>query len=191
MMSRFTPLAAAVAVVFTGCATVHHAANEVGNTASDVAAEVTAPHATATLRDASGATVGTAGFAQQDNSVRIEVKVNGLPAGTHGVHLHEVGTCTPPDFASAGGHFNPMQKHHGLSNPAGPHAGDMPNLTVGADGNGDLEISDDRITLNDGPNSLFDANGTAIVVHAGPDDQMSDPSGNSGARIACGVVTKG
>ena len=189
-MARLIPLTAAIAVVVAGCATVHHAANEVGETASDVVAEVNAPHATATLRDASGATVGTAGFAQHDNSVRIEVKVNGLPAGAHGVHLHEVGSCTAPDFTSAGGHYNPAQKHHGLSNPAGPHAGDMPNLTVGADGSGELEISDDRVTLNDGPNSLFDADGTALVVHAGPDDQMSDPSGNSGARVACGVVTK-
>jgi Cu-Zn family superoxide dismutase len=190
MISRFIPLAATLAVV-AGCSTVNHAANEVGETASDVAAEVNAPHATATLMDASGATVGSAGFAQHEGSVRVEVKVKGLPAGEHGVHLHEVGTCTSPDFASAGGHFNPAQKHHGLSNPAGPHAGDMPNLTVGPDGSGELEFSDDRVTLNDGPNSLFDADGTAIVVHAGPDDQMSDPSGNSGARIACGVVTKG
>jgi Cu-Zn family superoxide dismutase len=188
MTSRFIPLT--VAVALAGCASVHHAANEVGETASDVAAEVTAPHATVTLQDASGATVGTAGFAQHDGFVRVEVKAKGIAAGQHGVHLHAVGSCTPPDFTSAGGHFNPAQKQHGLSNPAGPHAGDMPNLTVGADGNGELEFSDDRITLNDGPNSLFDADGTALVVHAGPDDQMTDPSGNSGARIACGVVTK-
>lgn len=188
-MQRLVSLSAA-ALLLAGCASVNKAANDVGNTVSDVASDIAPPHATARLMDASGATVGTAAFTQHDNFVEVDVHATGLPAGAHGIHLHETGSCTPPAFTSAGGHFNPMGRHHGLDNPAGPHAGDMPNLVVNADGTGQLKISDDRVTLTPGPRSLFDADGTALVIHADPDDQRTDPSGNSGARIACGVVVK-
>lgn len=111
-------------------------------------------------------------------------------AGVHGIHLHAVGSCTP-DFAAAGPHFNPMTKKHGTENPEGPHAGDMPNLTIGADGTGTYDQMNTMISLQQNtPNSVYDADESAIVVHAQADDYKTDPAGNSGARIACGVVEK-
>jgi Cu/Zn superoxide dismutase len=123
--------------------------------------------------------------------VKVTATVTGLAgnAGEHGIHIHAVGQCTP-DFSAAGGHFNPTNAQHGLNNPAGPHGGDGPNLQL-ADGSATYEVVNDRVTLGSGPNSLFDADGSALVVHAGPDDQVTDPSGNSGDRIACGVIVAG
>jgi superoxide dismutase, Cu-Zn family len=153
-------------------------------TANDVMA------ATATLHDAAGAEVGAVQLTSNDDgSVHLVVSVRGLPAGTHGIHFHALGVCDSASaFASAGGHFNPRDQHHGLENPAGPHAGDLPNLVVNADGTGLMDVVTGRATLRSGPATLFDADGTAIVIHAGADDQKTDPSGNSGARVACGVV---
>lgn len=144
--------------------------------------------AQAELKDANGQAVGLANFVQNGNGVEITLQVNNLPPGPHGLHLHAVGQCDSPEFTSAGGHFNPAGVQHGLENSAGPHAGDGPNLEVGEDGQGQLAYFNDRISLSDGPNSLFDADGSAVVIHAGPDDQITDPAGDSGARIACGVV---
>lgn len=145
--------------------------------------------ATADLKSAAGQSVGTATFTQQSDGVRLNVTVKGLPAGKHGIHIHAVGKCDGPDFASAGGHFNPETKQHGTQNSAGPHAGDLPNLVVAADGSGSLQFVDTRVTLAKGPaNSLFDADASALVIHAAEDDEKTDPSGNSGARIACGSV---
>jgi Cu-Zn family superoxide dismutase len=197
-MIRLIPLTAAAVLIFAGCSNAERAADDagaaVGNAASDVAADVnanvTAPEAVAHLMDAQGNEVGTAELDQEGNGVRIKVDVKGLPAGSHGIHLHMVGTCTAPDFASAGAHFNPTSKQHGLSNPNGPHAGDLPNLEVAADGTGEAELTNDRVILGEGVNSVFDADGTAVVIHADADDQVTDPSGNSGARIACGVIQK-
>ncbi|HEY3065861.1 MAG TPA: superoxide dismutase family protein [Methylomirabilota bacterium] len=146
--------------------------------------------ATAELRDSGGQPVGTATFTEVSGGVRIVLDARGLPPGQHGVHVHAVGTCEPPAFTSAGGHFNPGQKEHGMLNPNGPHAGDLPNLTIGTDGAGRLETFSERITLTAGPNSVFDADGSALVVHAGPDDFKTDPTGNSGNRIACGIIVK-
>ncbi len=140
------------------------------------------------LRDSQGQLVGIAILAQEEAGVRIGVVVKNLSPGLHGIHLHAAGTCEPPDFSSAGPHFNPLGKKHGLDNPQGPHAGDLPNLAVGPDGTGILDIITERVTLKAGPLSLFDADGSALVIHAGPDDQQSDPAGNSGGRIACGII---
>jgi Cu-Zn family superoxide dismutase len=145
----------------------------------------------AELRDQSGESVGSAILREQDGQVRIVVQVSGLAPGRHGVHLHTVGRCEPPGFQSAGGHFNPLGKQHGLQSATGPHAGDLPDLEVDANGRAQYVAVTDRVTLGTGPTSLFDADGSAIVVHAGEDDQRTDPSGNSGDRILCGVLVAG
>ncbi len=150
-----------------------------------------APTATAELMDASGRDVGTAHLSEDGEGVRILLEVHGLTAGRKGVHIHETGNCEPPDFKSAGAHFNPAAKQHGTDNPQGPHAGDLPNIEVGKDGTGRLDTTTDRVTLGEGASSLFDADGSALVVHADPDDYKTDPSGNSGDRIACAVIRKG
>ncbi|MBI2219260.1 MAG: superoxide dismutase family protein [Candidatus Rokubacteria bacterium] len=147
--------------------------------------------ATAELRNAQGQVVGTATLAEVSGGVRVLVDARGLPSGLKGVHIHAVGRCEPPGFTSAGGHFNPDGKTHGFDDPEGPHAGDLPNMAVGADGVGRLESMNERITLAPGPESVLDADGSAIVVHAAPDDFKTDPAGNSGARIACGVIVRG
>ena len=148
------------------------------------------PQAMAELKNAKGEAVGTANFWEDANGVRITVQVKGISPGKHGTHLHAVGKCDPPDFITAGPHFNPGGKKHGLKNPAGPHAGDLPNLEVAADGSGWFEYVTRTVILGPGPTSLFDADGSALVVHANPDDDITDPTGNSGGRIACGVITK-
>jgi len=149
------------------------------------------PSGSATLRNAQGTVVGTLNLTQSATGVRFTGALNGLAAGTHGIHLHAVGRCDAPDFASAGGHYNPAAAHHGLENPAGPHAGDFPNIVVGANGSVTVDLTNPRVTLDANPaGGLFDTDGTAVVVHAGQDDQKNDPSGNSGARIACGVIQR-
>jgi Cu-Zn family superoxide dismutase len=149
------------------------------------------PVATAELRDAQGASVGTATLEEGATGVRIALDLTGLPEGPHGFHIHQTGECTAPTFASAGGHFNPTGAQHGLDNPQGPHAGDMQNLDVAAGGAARIATDNERITLAPGPNSVLDSDGSAIVIHAAADDNVTDPSGNSGDRIACGVIAAG
>ena len=146
--------------------------------------------AVAELTNTSGQSVGTARFTQAGNVVRILVEAKGLPPGPHGAHVHAVGKCDPPDFNSAGPHFNPTNKQHGALNPQGSHAGDLPNLTVGPDGTGRMETTTEQLSLGSGPSSVWDADGSALVVHANADDFKTDPTGNSGARVACGVLVK-
>ncbi len=164
---------AAVAVLAGGCTT------------PEKNARYMAGHyrAQADLRTPAGVDVGKAVAEEVDGAIRVIVETHGLPKGAHGTHVHAVGKCEAPDFASAGGHWNPTAHQHGKENPMGPHAGDMPNLQVGDNG------SDRTIfTLPGGTyEGLLDQDGAALVVHAGPDDYKTDPSGNSGGRIACGV----
>jgi len=153
-------------------------------------AQSRSPQATAELKNANGKVVGNAGFREDANGVRIVVQVKAVTPGRHGVHIHAAGKCDPPGFTSAGGHFNPAGKKHGLKSPEGPHAGDLPNIEVGADGNGRLEHVTKLITLGSGATSLFDADGSALVLHANPDDEQTDPTGDAGGRIGCGLINK-
>jgi len=146
--------------------------------------------AEATLKDKDGKDVGRATLIETAEGVRIAVTGYRLPPGTHGFHIHAAGACQPPAFDSAGAHFNPAGKKHGKLNPEGAHAGDLPNLVVAASGEAGLDVTTKAVTLGPGPTSLLGPAGTSLVVHAAPDDEKTDPTGNSGARIACGVVVK-
>lgn len=152
-----------------------------------------ATHASATIVDASGATIGWAKLVEDARgTVHVNVHVEGLSPGLHGIHIHAVAACSPT-FAAAGGHYNPLTRQHGLANPDGAHAGDLPNLIVNADGVGHLDATTDRVTLTNGPATLFDttagAVGSALIIHANEDDQRTDATnGNSGGRIACGAI---
>jgi Cu-Zn family superoxide dismutase len=153
----------------------------------------TAPKAAhANIMNAQGMQIGTAKLKAVKDGVQISVKVAGLSAGDHGIHIHTVGKCEGPAFTTAGGHFNPTSAHHGMNNTMDPHphAGDLPNLKVAANGKGSATILAKGVTLGDGANSLFHDGGTSLVIHAKADDLMSDPSGNSGDRVACGVISK-
>jgi Cu-Zn family superoxide dismutase len=142
------------------------------------------------LRNAAGQTVGAAQLTQAGTVVRLVVEARGLSPGLHALHVHAVGRCDPPDFTSAGDHFNPQNLQHGALNAQGAHAGDLPNLPVSPDGIGRLEATTEQISLGPGPTSVWDADGSALVLHASPDDFKTDPTGNSGARIACGVFVR-
>jgi superoxide dismutase, Cu-Zn family len=141
-----------------------------------------------TLRDARGTTVGTATLKPNGTTgVAFALDLKGLPPGEHAVHLHQTPTCDPPSFESAGPHLNPAAKQHGLKNPAGPHAGDMNSVTVAADGTAKTTVVNTRVTMGTGAESLS-SRGAALVIHAKADDMRSDPAGNAGDRIACGVI---
>jgi Cu-Zn family superoxide dismutase len=147
--------------------------------------------AKADLKDSKGEKIGEAKFTEMKEGVKVSVKVSGLTPGKHGIHIHQVGKCEGPDFKSSGGHFNPFGKKHGLENPQGAHGGDLPNLVVKKDGKAKAEFVAKGITLKgEGDNSLFHSGGTSLMIHASEDDEKTDPAGNSGARIVCGVIQK-
>ena len=143
--------------------------------------------AMATLYDAAGKVSGKALFRQQGADVRVDLAVKGLTPGLHGAHVHMAGRCDGPDFKTAGGHWNPAGHQHGLNNPQGAHMGDMPNISVGENGSGRLQYIIRGASLAGG---LLDGDGAAMLVHAGPDDMVSDPAGNSGGRVLCGVIVR-
>ena len=144
--------------------------------------------AKANLRNAEGKEVGSAALTQTPAGVLITLSVKGLPAGEHAFHVHAVGKCEPP-FTTAGGHFNPEKKKHGMMASDGPHAGDMPNLHVPTSGELAVDVLNAAVTLEKGKaNSLFGPEGTALIIHAGKDDYKTDPTGEAGGRIACGLV---
>ena len=149
---------------------------------------------TTELKDAQGQSVGTAeisgGAGAGDHGVTIKLRLHGLTPGEHALHFHQNAMCEGPDFKSAGPHFNPAHMKHGLMNPQGPHAGDMPNIRVDAKGNAKTTVHNQRVSLGEREDSLFANGGTALVVHAKADDMKTDPTGNAGDRIACGVITK-
>lgn len=140
------------------------------------------------LRDSGGRTVAAASASEVGDGLRVRVEASGLAPGVYGAHLHAIGRCDPPSFESAGPHWNPGNREHGRDNPRGQHLGDLPNLLVGTDGRGSFEFTIPSAGLSNGGRRLMDADGAAIVLHARPDDNRTDPSGISGARIACGVL---
>ena len=146
--------------------------------------------ARADIKNAAGNSIGSASLREIKEGVVITVHVKTLPLGLHTMHLHAVGKCEGPAFTSAGPHFNPMNTHHGLQNPAGPHAGDLPDMYVPKNGVGRYEVLADSVTLDSEETSIFDADGTTLIIHATADDNITEPAGNSGDRIACGVLTK-
>ncbi len=144
--------------------------------------------ASAELRRPGGLSIGATTIAQAGDSLRVRIDARGLAPGVYGAHIHTTGRCDSPDFASAGPHWNPTDRQHGRNNPEGQHRGDLPNLMVGTNGQGELEFTIPGTWLNRGGMPLLDRDGASIIIHERPDDYRTDPSGNSGARIACGVL---
>lgn len=191
---RATLIVTACAMAVIGCgnkekaAADSTAAAESAKAAAAAAAPApAAPGATATVMDAAGHELGSLTLSDGTGGITVSGTLKGLAPGDHGIHIHAIGMCDAPAFTTAGGHFNPTSKMHGSENPTGPHYGDMMNITVGADSTATVQHTSKGGTLH-GADMLMDPDGAAIVVHAKADDYKTDPTGNSGDRIACGVV---
>jgi Cu-Zn family superoxide dismutase len=155
---------------------------------SSFASAGTPKTAEAEIVNTKGEKIGSASLIQTKDGLKVAIQASHLPPGEHGIHFHETGTCKSPHFKSAGGHFSPTHKQHGLKSARGPHSGDLPNLKVNSDGTAMTEMTTKRVTLMPGNNSLLKEGSTSIIIHDKQDDQMTDPSGGSGDRIACGVI---
>ena len=180
MIQRHAMLAAMLTIGLTACA------SKMSN--GDATGDLSGIAAGTQLRNSAGRVVGSASVTQVGDGLRVIINSDELSPGPHGAHVHTVGACTPPTFDSAGPHWNPSGRQHGIENPRGPHLGDMPNLDVGGDGKGRLDFTIASVRLQDGDRPLLDADGASVVIHASADDHRTDPSGNSGGRIACGVL---
>lgn len=169
------------------------AAPAAAQNSQDTAGVETAIAATtrATFVDAKGNEIGTATLMQTSRGVLVEADVRGLPPGEHAFHFHEKGRCEAPSFESAGGHYAPKKRAHGYLSKTGPHAGDMPNAQVVEDSVLKAEVYNESVSLSGGEAPLLDTDGSALVIHAKPDDYKTQPSGNAGDRIACAVISKG
>jgi Cu-Zn family superoxide dismutase len=182
-MKRLLTMCAGLLALTAGCAPAGDPmAGQAGRGAE------AAPSVRADVRNVLGESKATVVASQLADTIRVRLEVTGMPRGTYAAHVHAVGACNPPDFTSAGPHWNPTGSQHGKNNPAGMHKGDLPNLTIGADGRGSMEYAIPASVITGGANPLMDADGAAVVIHAQADDYRTDPAGNAGARIACGVL---
>jgi len=176
------------ALAATGIAMLASACSTSGDATHTVAGPASSDHPRAVLVGADGRPRGTVSVVQVHGGVSLSVQAENMPPGVHGAHVHAVGRCDRPDFASAGPHWNPTNRLHGRENPAGAHMGDIPNITIGADGRGTLQYEIQGAWIRRGATPMLDADGAAFVIHANADDHRTDPSGNSGGRVACAVL---